>query len=143
METEERKNGKFTEKFKRTIGFLLNPRFLLCLGIAWMITNGWSYIMLGVGTYYEIGWMVAVASAYLAFLWLPVSPEKIATFVIALALLRWLFPNDKKTLAVLKQLLQKTKDAFRERKEKKTEYKESGNQQKTDKVRGNEQDVKL
>ncbi|MCM1046262.1 MAG: hypothetical protein NC417_12205 [Candidatus Gastranaerophilales bacterium] len=113
METKDKKTVKTKEKFKKTIGFLLNPRFLLCLGIAWLITNGWSYIMLGIGTYYEIGWMMAVASAYLAFLWLPVSPEKIATFAIAIALLRWLFPNDKKTLAILKQLLLSFSEASR------------------------------
>lgn len=136
MKTKDGKNVKIKEKFKKAMGFLLNPRFLLCLGIAWMITNGWSYIMLGIGTYYEIGWMMAVASAYLAFLWLPVSPEKIATFAIALALLRWLFPNDKKTLAVLKQLLQKTKDAFQLRKKKKSEQKKLRSHSKTDKAKG-------
>lgn len=109
METKDSKNVKFKEKFKKTIGFLLNPHFLLCLGIAWLITNGWSYILLGIGTYYGIGWMIAVASAYLAFLWLPISPEKIAIFAIALALLRWLFPNDKKNAC-------RSKTAFAENK---------------------------
>ncbi|MCM1223780.1 MAG: hypothetical protein NC548_55950 [Lachnospiraceae bacterium] len=136
METKDKKTVKTKEKFKKTIGFLLNPRFLLCLGIAWLITNGWSYIMLGIGTYYEIGWMMAVASAYLAFLWLPVSPEKIATFAIAIALLRWLFPNDKKTLAILKQLLQKTKDAFRSGKKKRADRKKLKGHSETDKVIG-------
>ena len=48
--------------------------------------------------------MVAVATGYLAFLWLPISPEKIVTVAIAIVLLRWLFPNDRKTLAVLKRM---------------------------------------
>jgi len=91
-------------KAKKAAQFLLNPRFLLCFGIAWLITNGWSYILLGIGTYFEIGWMIAVATAYLAFLWLPVSPEKIATVLIAMALLRFLFPHDRKTLGVLREL---------------------------------------
>lgn len=90
--------------------FLFNPRFLLCFGIGWMITNGWSYIMLGIGTYWEIGWMIAVSTAYLAFLWLPVSPEKLVTIAIAMALLRFLFPNDKKTLGLLKELYAKAKN---------------------------------
>lgn len=94
-------------KVKKAVQFLLNPRFLLCFGIAWLITNGWSYIMLGVGTYFGIGWMIAVATAYLAFLWLPVSPEKIATILIAMALLRFLFPHDRKTLGVLRELHEK------------------------------------
>lgn len=104
---------------KKVAGFIFNPRLLLCFGIAWMITNGWSYILMGIGTYYEIGWMVAVAGAYLAFLWLPVSPEKIVTFAIAIALLRWIFPGDTKTLAVLRQFLQKAKDMIKGKKEKK------------------------
>lgn len=104
------------EKLKKLLQFLLNPRLLLCVGIAWMITNGWSYVMFGFGTYFEIGWMIAVSGAYLAFLWLPISPEKIATFAIAIVLLRRMFPNDTKTLGVLRNLHQKAKDAIRRRK---------------------------
>ena len=51
----------------KTAQFLFNPRFLLCFGIAWLITNGWSYILFGIGTYFQIGWMIVVATAYLAF----------------------------------------------------------------------------
>ena len=64
------------QKIKKIIQFILNPHFLLCFGIAWLITNGWSYVLLAVGTIFGIGWMTAVAGAYLAFLWLPISPEK-------------------------------------------------------------------
>lgn len=108
---------------------------MLCFGIGWMITNGWSYIMLGVGTYYNIGWMIAVAGAYLTFLWLPISPEKIVTVAIAMALLRWLFPKDEKTLGVLKEihekanakrheLREKRRQKRRERRERKAQRKE-------------------
>ncbi len=90
--------------------FLFNPRFLFCFGIAWIITNGWSYILLGIGEYFDIGWMMAVSSAYIAFLWLPISPEKIVTVCIAMVLLKWLFPNDKKTLEILKELYAKAKE---------------------------------
>ena len=93
----------------------------MCLAIAWMITNGWSYVMFGLGTYFGIGWMIAVSSAYLAFLWLPVSPEKIATLAIALALLRFFFPKDEKTLAVLKNMYHKAKNAIKRKKDKKKE----------------------
>lgn len=89
---------------KVALQFLLNPRLLLCFGIAWMITNGWSYVLFGVGTYFEIPWMLAVSGAYLAFLWIPATPEKILTVAIAIALLRFFFPNDEKTLGVLKSL---------------------------------------
>lgn len=109
------------EKLKKVLQFIANPRLLLCFFIAWMITNGWSYIMLGIGTYFGIGWMTAVASAYLAFLWLPVSPEKLVTFAIAIALLRLLFPNDQKTLAILKGWYEKAKKAIKKKKREKTE----------------------
>ena len=89
------------QKIKKIAEFILNPRFLLCFGIAWMITNGWSYALLGVGTFYNVGWMIAVAGGYLTFLWLPISPEKIVTVAIAIALLKLIFPRDEKTLAVL------------------------------------------
>ena len=106
------------QKLKALLQFLLNPRFLLCFGLGWMITNGWSYILLGIGSFYGIGWMTAVAGAYLAMLWFPFSPEKIITVAIAIALLKWLFPQDKKTLAVLHNMRLKAVEAFRNQKEK-------------------------
>ena len=106
------------EKLKKIVLFFCNPRLIVCFLLAWLITNGWSYILFGLGTYFNIHWMTTVAGAYLAFLWLPVSPEKIATFAIAIGLLRLLFPNDQKTLAVLKDLYAKAKSAFKNRKNK-------------------------
>ncbi len=115
-------------KLKKILQFFANPRLLLCLGLAWMITNGWSYVLVILGTWLEIGWMVTVGAAYLAFLWLPVSPEKLVTFAIAIGLLRWLFPNDQKTLAILKNSYAKLKAVIKEKKEKRAQKK----QQKTD-----------
>ena len=95
-------NKEKIKKFiKKALLFLTNPKLLLCLAIAWMITNGWSYVVFAVGTALGIEWMIAVGGAYLAFLWLPISPEKIVTVAIAIFLLKWLFPDDQKTLAVL------------------------------------------
>ena len=101
------------EKIKSIILFITNPRLLLCFLIAWFITNGWSYVLLGVGTYYKIDWMIAISASYLAFLWLPISPEKIVTFAIAILLLRWLFPNDKKSLGVLRDFNSRAKNYFK------------------------------
>ena len=106
------------DKLKKIIRFITNPRLLLCVAIAWLITNGWSYILFGVGSYLGIHWMTAVAGAYIAFLWLPISPEKIVTFAIAIALLRLLFPNDQKTLAVLRNFHEKAKAAIQGKREK-------------------------
>ena len=112
---------KIRQWLKIAVQFLLNPRLLFCFGIAWIITNGWSYILFGLGTYFEIGWMVAVAGSYLAFLWFPFSPEKLATVAIAIFLLRRLFPKDQKTLAVLRQMKAKVKAAHQKRKRKRAE----------------------
>lgn len=112
------------KKLKKILAFLANPRFLLCFGIAWFITNGWSYVMFALGTWLGIGWMIAVAGAYLTFLWLPISPEKLVTVAIAMVLLRFLFPRDEKTLGVLKQMHAKLKSSLKKHKEKKEEEKE-------------------
>lgn len=111
------------DKLKKIIRFITNPRLLLCVAIAWLITNGWSYILFGVGSYFGIHWMTAVAGAYIAFLWLPISPEKIVTFAIAIALLRLLFPNGQKTLAVLKGFYEKAKAAIKGKRQRRTEQK--------------------
>ncbi len=100
------------QKIKKILQFIANPRLLLCWGIAWMLTNGWSYIMAAVGTWLDITWMQVVAAGYLAVLWIPFSPEKILTTAIAIVLLRFLFPNDQKTLKVLKDMYAKAKEAF-------------------------------
>ena len=105
------------EKLKKILQFIVNPRLLLCVALAWIITNGWSYLLFAAGTYFQIGWMTAVAGAYLAFLWLPISPEKLVTFAIAIALLRLLFPNDQKTLAVLRSFYRKAKNAIKTKRE--------------------------
>lgn len=110
---------KLKQNLKKALQFIANPRLIICFMIGWLITNGWSYILFGIGTYLEIPWMIAVSGAYLAFLWLPISPEKLVTFAIAIALLRWLFPNDEKTLAVLKGWYAKAKSAIRTRRERK------------------------
>ncbi len=112
-------NKEKIKKFCKTaLLFVLNPRLLLCVGLAWLITNGWSYIMMGLGSIWGIGWMMAVSGTYLAFLWLPISPEKIVTFAIAIALLRLLFPKDRQTLAILKNGYEKAKSAIRRRRDK-------------------------
>ena len=101
--------GRIGNKCKTFFTALTNPRFLLCFGIAWMLTNGWAYVFLGVGAFYEIDWMTAVGAAYMAFLWLPATPEKILTLAIAVFLLRILFPSDQKTLAHLYALKARVK----------------------------------
>ncbi|MBQ7131744.1 MAG: hypothetical protein IJO29_04150 [Oscillospiraceae bacterium] len=111
MKKENFKNAVIT-----ALRFVANPRFLLCFGIGWMITNGWSYVLFIIGTYFKIGWMVGIASAYLTFLWLPISAEKIITLTIAILLMQRFFPNDKNTLEVLKKLYNKAKSTVGKKK---------------------------
>ena len=110
---------KIKSFIKKALLFLLNPRLLLCFGIAWLITNGWSYIMFIIGQWLQIPWMIAVSSGYLAFLWLPVSPEKLVTVSIAILLLRLLFPDDTKTLGILRNMNAKLKSKIKSRRTKK------------------------
>ena len=102
-------------KLKRIWSFLANPRLLLCFGIAWIITNGWAYIMLALGIWLHVTWMEAVAGAYLAFLWLPFTAEKIVTVAITIFLLRILFPKDEKTLGLLRDILAKLKQKLKKK----------------------------
>ena len=106
------------EKIKKIILFVANPRLLICIGIAWIITNGWSYLLFGLGTFLEIKWMIAVSGAYLTFLWFPFTPEKLITVAIAIFLLKLLFPKDEKTLGILKDMHQKHKAKKQKKKEK-------------------------
>lgn len=111
--------GKIKEIIKKVVLFILNPRLLLCFGIAWIITNGWAYIALAVATYFKIGWLIALSGGYLALMWVPGTPEKIVTVAISIFLLRVLFPKDEKTLGILKQWHEKFVSALKKVKKKK------------------------
>lgn len=116
---------KIKRFFKKTIQFLLNPRFVLCFGLGWLITNGWSYVLFGLGTWLGNEWMIGISTAYLAFLWLPISPEKLVTVTIAIWLMKLLFPNDEKTLGLLRQMLASVKKTLRRKKQEHQEKKET------------------
>ena len=105
-------------RWKAAAEFILNPRFLLCFGLGWFVTNGWSYALLALGTLFRIRWMVAVASAYMALLWFPFTPENLVTIFLAIAFLRWLFPRDRKTLTRLKLLRREARRKFAAQKAK-------------------------
>jgi len=77
---------------------LLNVHFLICFGLGWMATNGWAYLFLLAGILCRNTVWSAVASGYLAFLWLPFTPEKIITVMIASLLMKMLFPRDFETV---------------------------------------------
>ena len=73
----------YKHKIKPYLTWTLAPSFL----IAWLITNGWSYILIAIGS----GWLRAVAIAYAGILWLPCTPEKLITIPLALWIQKILF----------------------------------------------------
>lgn len=85
-------------KFKLWTKLILNWRFLLCFGIAWMITNGWSYVCIILGSMWQITWMFWLGTSYLALLWLPFTVEKVITFAIAVFLVKKLFKEHNEEL---------------------------------------------
>lgn len=81
-----------------------SPKILLTFGIAWMITNGWSYIFVFLGVHFRNNWLLGIGSAYQTFLWIPITPEKIVTVAISIWLGKLFFPKDKKLQARLLKL---------------------------------------
>ncbi|MBO5109333.1 MAG: hypothetical protein J6D21_01320 [Clostridia bacterium] len=108
--------AKFKNQIRSAARVLLNPRLVLCFALAWMVTNGWCYIAIILGTWLKLSWMAWAGTAYASFLWLPFTPEKIVTILLSIALLRLLFPNDEQTLKLLKDKLANLKAAVRHRK---------------------------
>jgi len=126
------------EIIKKVVLFIANPRLLLCFGIAWMITNGWAYVLTGLGALFGISWMVAVGGTYLAALWVPFTPEKILTVIISIWLLKILFPKDTKTLAVLIKMKNKIIAALRSKREKRKQKKQEKQAEKQHRLEQND-----
>lgn len=122
--SKEQLKNKAKAFLKKWVQFFLNPRLLLCVFIAWMITNGWSYLFAALGTYFGITWMAVAGATYMGLLWLPFTPEKIITLFIAIGLMKLFFPKDEKTLGVLREELEKLKANLRESREKRRRKRE-------------------
>ena len=74
-----------------------------------MITNGWSYISFAISSIFDISWLKVVATTYISLLWLPFTPEKILTFIIALFIMKKIFPQDQKSIQELENMINKEK----------------------------------
>ena len=101
---------KWKRKLKSLFRALTNPHLLISLGIAWFITNGWSYVFFGVGLYLHIPWMYRIGAFWMGLLWIPGTPEKLVTFIIAIWLLKVLFPDDTRTLAMIRRKRRQVKE---------------------------------
>jgi hypothetical protein len=77
-----------------------NWRFLISFGLAWMVTNGWCYVFIVLGSVWKIKWMLVVGMSYASFLYLPFTIEKIITIPLGMFFQRVLFKNDMKLKAI-------------------------------------------
>ena len=94
-------------KLRALCAYFLNPHFLICFLLAWMITNGWAYLLMILGMVFRCFPVAGIASAYITFLWLPCTPEKILTFFIATKLMRRFYPEDERAAEILEVFRQR------------------------------------
>lgn len=91
-------------KMKVFVQPFLNWRFLVSYLIPWTITNGWAWLGTFLLPIIGTNWFTVASSAWLAFLWMPWTPEKILILPAALWLHGILFKNDPKTKAQLTKM---------------------------------------
>lgn len=89
-----------------------NFRFLISFGIAWLITNGIWYIMAFVPMNLP-DWLVWISRSYVAFLYIPTTPEKLITIPMAIFFQTQLFKNDTKTKKQLQDMYAQAKSDWR------------------------------
>ena len=79
------------ELFLKIWNYIKDWRTFVSFLIAWNITNGWCYFFIIIGTWLKIKWMKITGWSYLAFLWLPTTPEKLITVPLGMAIKKLLF----------------------------------------------------
>lgn len=75
-------------------------KFLLCLGLSWLIMNGWAFVFV----LFDVEWMRALGGAWIAILIMPNGVGFFVSLPLSLFLARVLFPNDKKLIGQLNKL---------------------------------------
>jgi hypothetical protein len=78
-------------KLKLKIKPFLTPTMFVSFALAWMITNGWAYVLLAIGIYNDVSWAKWVGTTYLAFIWMPWTPEKLVTIPLSFLIQKLLF----------------------------------------------------
>lgn len=73
--------------YREKIKPYMRPSIGISFLIAWMITNGWAYLFIAIGT----DAMRIVGATYAAILWLPFTPEKLVTVPLAILIQKILF----------------------------------------------------
>lgn len=87
-----------------------NLRFAFCFFIAWMITNGIWYVFAFIPLKIFPNWLVWFSRSYIAFLYVPFTPEKLITIPIAIFLQRLFFKKHKKTRDQLDNMYKQAHD---------------------------------
>lgn len=85
-----------------------NWRFLISFGLAWLITNGIWYIFAFIPMRLP-DWLVWFSRSYIAFLYLPITPEKLITIPMAIFFQTQLFKSDTKTKKQLDEMYSQAK----------------------------------
>lgn len=86
-----------------------NPRFLISFGLAWLITNGIWYVFAFVPIKLLPDWLVWFSRSYIAFIYLPWTPEKLITIPMAIFFHLKLFRRDDKTHKQLEDMYKQAK----------------------------------
>ncbi len=69
-------------------------KMFITFGVAWLITNGWSWVFLFLGPYLHLGWMTTAGAAWQTFLWMPFTIEKPFIFAMGVFLHKKIFKED-------------------------------------------------
>ena len=94
-----------------------NLKFAISFGLAWAITNGIWYVF----AFVPMGlpdWLVWFSVSYIAFLYLPFTPEKLVTIPLAIFIHWLLFRNDIKTRKQLDDMYAQAKSDWQKIKNK-------------------------
>ena len=89
-----------------------NWRFLISFGLAWTITNGIWYAFAFIPMRLP-DWLVWFSRSYIAFLYIPTTPEKLITIPLAIFIQLLLFRNDMKTRKQLDDMYSQAKSDWR------------------------------
>jgi hypothetical protein len=105
------------KRIKNYLKPFLSWKFLLCFFLAWLITNGWSYIFIIIGLACDIKLLLNIGIGYQTFLWLPITPEKLITIPMAMWFNFRIF-HDKQTDELLVNMKQQAKEDWQKIKNK-------------------------
>ena len=89
-----------------------NLKFAISFGLAWVITNGIWYVFAFVPMRLP-DWLVWFSRSYIAFLYIPTTPEKLITIPMAIFFQTQLFKGDEKTKAQLNDMYAQAKSDWR------------------------------